>query len=477
MTTPAVSRTFLVYAAVQAVAIAAFFFVPVDTWPHALWQVAVGWVSAATSAIVVYRRRPIGAAAWYLFGFGVFCNATGILVAAIRQSPAQIVSDTSLVDAFWIALFPALAAGMAILIRHRSSERDWASLVDAAIITTGFGLLSWVFLIRPAATDPRLGTLARATAIAYPIGDLVILGMMVRIVVGGGIQNRAFRLMVAALLCFLATDVGWAVQGHIGFEPGALGQHVLESGSMLGYALFGGAALHPSASAMAETSSRRRTSLSPMLLVGLTTASLMAPAVLTFQVARNRVTDGAAIALCATVLFLLVVVRMAQLVRRVEERTKEVGERNRAMRRVLDTMTEGLLRVSQDGTLLLERSARINRWFRPFDEPLPVVSYLREFDPEFAAHFQLAHEALVEGVLPAEVCLAQLPARLRSRGRDYQNQLFACRGRRPERRPAHRGGGRDRAVAACRARCPSARAPGHVPSPDARPFGFLLVRR
>jgi hypothetical protein len=358
--------------------------------------------------------------AFYLFAAGVLSNSTGILVASILRSPAQIVDATSLVDAFWIALFPALVGGMALIVRQRSAERDWASLVDAAIITTGFGLLSWVFIIRPAATDPRLGLLGRATAVAYPVGDLVILGMMLRVVLGGGLRVGALRLMVMALLSFLASDVGWAALSHLDIEPGQFAQHVLESGSMLGYALFGAAALHRSASKITETSERPRASLSPLLLVGLTAASLTAPAVLAFQVARQRVTDGGAIALCATVLFLLVVVRMAQLVRRVEERTRELAERNRAMRRVLDTVNEGLLRVGQDGTLQLERSARIDAWFRPFDAPVPFARYVREFDPDFAAHFQLGHEALLEGFLPAEVCLAQLPSRLRSRGSDYK---------------------------------------------------------
>jgi HPt (histidine-containing phosphotransfer) domain-containing protein len=414
------SKPFVGYAAAQALAIAAFYFVPVDTWPHALWQVFVGWAAAAASLIAVRRRRTAGSPAWALFGLGVFMNATGILVAALVHSPAQIVSETSLVDVFWLSLFPALAGGIAILIRHRSVERDWASLVDAAIITTGFGLLSWVFLIRPTATDASRSLLSRATAVSYPIGDLVVLGMMVRIVLGGGIRNWAFRLMVAALLAFLTADVGWAVFNHLGLETGPFAQHLLESGSMLGYALFGAAALHPSAFAVAERSSPRRTSLGPLLLAGLTTASLVAPALLMFEVARHQVTDGGAIALCATILFLLVVVRMAQLVRRVEERTNELAERNRAVRRVLDTVNEGLLRVAQDGTLMLERSARIDQWFRPFAAPLRFVDYMKEFDATFAARFELGHEALVEDVLPPEVCLAQLPARLRSRGRDYK---------------------------------------------------------
>jgi two-component system chemotaxis sensor kinase CheA len=190
--------------------------------------------------------------------------------------------------------------------------------------------------------------------------------------------------------------------------------------SMAAYALFGAAAVHPSSAAFAQPVVRPRASLSPLLLAGLTAASLVAPAILAVQVARHEVTDGGAIALCATILFLLVVARMSQLVRRVEERTRELAERNRAVRLVLDTVNEGLLRVSREGNLLLERSAMIDRWFSPFDKPTPFADYFRPLDEHFAVAFQLGYEALLEDVLPAELCLAQLPPRLRCKGRDYK---------------------------------------------------------
>src|SRR5262249_45384852 len=138
------------------------------------------------------------------------------------------------------------------------------------------------------------------------------------------------------------------------------------------------------------------------------------------QVLRNDVSDGGAIAVCATLLFLLVVVRMAQLLRRVEERTLELDERNQALRRVLDTVNEGLLRVSPDGTLMIERSAIVDRWFRSFDQPLPLAEFMKEFDQGFADAFRLGHAALLEDALPVELCLAQLPSRLRSKNQEFR---------------------------------------------------------
>jgi diguanylate cyclase (GGDEF)-like protein len=54
------------------------------------------------------------------------------------------------------------------------------------------------------------------------------------------------------------------------------------------------------------------------VLVLLAAASLIAPGILAFEVARGRVTDGAAIVIGSVALFLLVVTRMAQLLRHVE---------------------------------------------------------------------------------------------------------------------------------------------------------------
>src|SRR5205823_1696765 len=69
--------------------------------------------------------------------------------------------------------------------------------------------------------------------------------------------------------------------------------------------------------------------LSPVLLVLLTLVSLVAPALLAAQALRDRVTDGVAIASGSAVLFLLVVTRMAQLLRQVEAQARQLRELTR----------------------------------------------------------------------------------------------------------------------------------------------------
>jgi two-component system, chemotaxis family, sensor kinase CheA len=107
------------------------------------------------------------------------------------------------------------------------------------------------------------------------------------------------------------------------------------------------------------------------------------------------------------------------LEQRVAERTGELAHRNQDLRLVLDTVNEGLLGVTASGALTPERSAMIDRWFGPTPDGASFVDYLRPIDASFAQAFALGYEALKEDVLPAEVCLAQLPARLRHGDRHF----------------------------------------------------------
>jgi two-component system chemotaxis sensor kinase CheA len=107
------------------------------------------------------------------------------------------------------------------------------------------------------------------------------------------------------------------------------------------------------------------------------------------------------------------------LEQRVAERTIELAERNRDLRLVLDTVNEGLVTLSREGNLTPERSAMVDRWFGPYHGPVRFADYLRPIDRDFAEAFELGHDALLEEVLPPELCLAQLPHRLHADRREY----------------------------------------------------------
>ncbi|BCY12439.1 GGDEF domain-containing protein [Actinoplanes sp. L3-i22] len=317
------------FAALVAIALVGYQFLPDSGWLMVGWQVGIGWAAVAAVLVGASRRPRRDRAPWWFLGVGVFSNATGILVAKITEVLGGRVALPSPADGFWLLLYPACAVALALLIRRRDEWRNWTALIDAATITIGFGLLAWVFVIEPAHRGTSMDRLAYATQVAYPIGDLLLLAMMTRLLRGGGSRGPGLWIIAAALISLLIGDSSWVVLDNLGGATVWLERlpwlgHVLESIFLVAFSLFGMAALDPGAARMTQAAEQRVARLGPGLLALLTGASLIAPGLLAAQVHRGNVTNGWSIVLCSTVLFLLVVGRMAGLVREVERQARQV---------------------------------------------------------------------------------------------------------------------------------------------------------
>ncbi|HMJ15311.1 MAG TPA: ATP-binding protein, partial [Polyangiaceae bacterium] len=103
---------------------------------------------------------------------------------------------------------------------------------------------------------------------------------------------------------------------------------------------------------------------------------------------------------------------------RVRERTVELRARNAELRMVLDNVAQGLVTVDREGRLSSERSRIFEHWFAG---GLPdTVHTLFAPDPKSAALFELGWEQLIEGVLPLELCIEQMPRRLHLEKRSFE---------------------------------------------------------
>src|SRR5205085_2525270 len=126
-------------------------------------------------------HKPKARAAWWLFVLGQFLFFSGDLDT--YSYPKLFHTDVgfpSLGDGLYLTVYPALMAGMLLLVKRRNPRRDPAALIDAAILTIGVGLLSWVFLISPNIHLSGLSWLAKSVSIAYPLGDVLLPAAAIR---------------------------------------------------------------------------------------------------------------------------------------------------------------------------------------------------------------------------------------------------------------------------------------------------------
>jgi signal transduction histidine kinase len=334
---PRVARIFL---AVELVLAAGYFVLS----PSALRAVVYCAIELGTvAALVIGARiwRPSRPLAWYLLAGGQLSFTIGDAINYTYEWVLHLEAPyPSVADGFYLACYLLLAAGLLLLVRGRAPGRDWASLIEATIIATGIGMLSWVFLIGPNVRVPGLALPQRLVSIAYPLCDVLLLAVAVRLWRTGGHSTAASRLLALGLAALLVGDTVYGLSLLAGdWQVGG----PVDAVWVLYYVGLGLAALHPSMVSLSEPTSVS-TRLTRSRLASLAGASLMAPAVLVVQAVRGEPIDVAVIAGGSVVLFLLALARMGGLAGEVAVQS----ERKRVMQTVLRATEQERLRLAAD---------------------------------------------------------------------------------------------------------------------------------
>ncbi len=277
---------------------------------------AVCWgllVLSGVLAIVagVIINRPAAPAAWLLLAAANLSFAIGqtsfLVIIGIRHESLPFPSP---VDAFYLGTYPIYAAGLLIFIRRRGAGHDRRSLLDALTVTVSLALLSWLYLILPYVHNPALSWQQKAVSIAYPIGDVLVLAMLARLLLPGTWRTRSLQLLTLGTLGLLASDVSFGLlQLYGSFHVGT----ATDLGWIVFYAAWGAAALHPGMTRLTEPITSSQPSSSRFRLVLIMLAALVAPVVLFVESFDATVIDAGVIAVCSAVLYVLVLSRLADV--------------------------------------------------------------------------------------------------------------------------------------------------------------------
>ena len=265
----------------------------------------------------IRRNKPSYALPWWLFAFGLCLYWMGDCYT--YSYPQYIlhheVPFPSIGDAIYLTVYPALMLGLLLLVRRRNPESNRNTLIDAAILTLGLSLLSWVLLITPYLHDATLGLLPKIVSVAYPIGDILLLAAAIRLILDSGPRRPAFYLLSASIVSLLVTDF---VYGVMTLDNSFHHQLLLDLGWISFLLLWGAAALHPSMVELQEPIADREAKLTHARLALLTGASLIAPVCVLLKELHRGDFDLIVIICASIVLFGLVVMRMGGLVRQQE---------------------------------------------------------------------------------------------------------------------------------------------------------------
>jgi diguanylate cyclase (GGDEF)-like protein len=345
-----------------------------DSWWYTAWYDTIGL--SAVAAVLLGARGRLGGAhrSWWWLAGGQLLFVVGDYLFDLNQRVWHTSAFPSVADGFYLCGYLPLVVGLLLLIRARTPGKDRPSLIDAAIIATGFGLLAWLFLLKPAASDGGLSFLGRLIATAYPAADLLLLALLARLLVGAGARNTAFRLLAGSLVCLLAADVGYAMLNQTGsFTP----HHPVNVGWLWSYVLFGAAALHPAMATLSERAAEPPPRLTLRRLPLLTAVSLVAPTLLLLETWAHTHVDTAAIGAGSVALALLVVARMAGLVRQVEQQAVQLDRLAQH-----DPLTGVANRRAWDQALVVELD-RARRAGSPLTLALLDLDHFKRFNDDY----------------------------------------------------------------------------------------------
>ena len=355
----------------------------------------IGFSGVVAMVVGIRMNRPRAWRAWCVLAIGQVLFVGGDVLAYNYQAlGGEALPSTSVADVFYLSCYPVIAAGLLLLIRWRNPGRDWASLIDSAVVTIGLALLSWIFLIAPLAHNGALPLGTQLVAIAYPLSDILVLGVAVRLVVGTGLRSRAYYMMIAAIVVVLAADsaYGWSLLHNVQ----GLGT-VLDAGWIAAHLLFGAAALHPSMTTVSQAAAPKPR-LTPLRILAVAVAALIAPIIIVVQATGGAYSDIVVAGAAAIVLFALVIMRMVGLAR-AQEATAELEH---TMRRASDafvtaTRPTEIVQAAQEAAFMLAGGAAQPTVLRV--EQRDSGRWLVGADPRSGEELQLAPGLLPEDVL------------------------------------------------------------------------------
>jgi diguanylate cyclase (GGDEF)-like protein len=207
--------------------------------------------------------------AWVLIGIAIlFWGAAEVYWAIFIEGNAN-APYPSPADVGYLLFYPLAYAGLALLVRARAHEMNWRLWMDGAIAALGTAALGAAFVFDFVAEKTEGTPLQVATTLAYPLGDIAMVAMVVGVVaLTGWRPGRTWSLLLAGLSALVIADIAYTLQSTGEAIPDG---NWIDPIYLIAAVCLGAAVWQPAAAAeiTAPESDRRREMIVPPVFAGV----------------------------------------------------------------------------------------------------------------------------------------------------------------------------------------------------------------
>jgi diguanylate cyclase (GGDEF)-like protein len=159
-------------------------------------------------------------AAWTLIGLAILSWGAAEVYWTVAIDGNASAPYPSPADVGYLAFYPLAYAGLAVLLRVRADELNWRLWMDGAIAALGTAALGAAFVFDFVAASAEGSPLQIATTLAYPLGDILMVAMVVGVVaLTGWRPGRTWSLLLAGLAALVVADIAYTLQTTQGALP------------------------------------------------------------------------------------------------------------------------------------------------------------------------------------------------------------------------------------------------------------------
>ena len=162
--------------------------------------------------------------AWSIMGAAIVAWTAGDILWTVLWAKDPNAPYPSASDALWLAWYPMSSAALFLLVRSRIASFRASLWLDGAIGALCTVALAFAFAYGPIAEGTTGSTAAVLINLAYPLGDALVLGVVVAVFgLSAWRPGRAWLILGAGLALNAVADVTYLVQTALGtYEQGAL---------------------------------------------------------------------------------------------------------------------------------------------------------------------------------------------------------------------------------------------------------------